>query len=162
MLAPAQEDKLFKAAEIGRRLVVEPLDESRFSVHCSRHLAYMVDLTINTCTCYRFQLESFPCEHAVAVAMHKGFAPSTLCSDYYTADYWRAAYVDTIFPLPNETDWEVSDRILPIIEPRGPGRPRTSRIPSTGEFPRPRRCGRCREVGHTRVNCNSQVPLSDN
>lgn len=168
-LAPAQEEKLFKAAEDARRLIVEPLDESRFSVHCARHVAYIVDLTDNTCTCARFQLESFPCEHAVAVALNRGFAARTLCSPYYTAEYWRAAYAETVFPLPNESEWEVPDNILPlnslsppIIGPRGPGRPRTSRIPSTGEFPRPRRCSRCKAVGHTRKTCTSQIPLHDN
>lgn len=168
-LAPAQEEKLFKAAQVARRLNVEPLDESRFSVQDARQLIYIVDLNEHTCTCARFQLESFPCEHAVAVSMNRGFAARTLCSQYYTAEYWRTAYAETIFPLPNESDWEVPDHIFPlnslsppVTEPRGPGRPRTSRIPSTGEFSRPRRCDRCRAVGHTRQNCTSQIPLDNN
>ncbi|XP_022891826.1 uncharacterized protein LOC111406670 [Olea europaea var. sylvestris] len=49
-------------------------------------------------------LESFSCEHAVAVAMYRGFAARTLCSPYYTAENWRAAYVEIIFPLPNEAE----------------------------------------------------------
>ncbi|XP_022846315.1 uncharacterized protein LOC111369061 [Olea europaea var. sylvestris] len=163
VLAPAQEVKLFKAVEAARKLNVEPLDESRFSVKCARHTAYMVDLSDGTCTCKQFQLESFPCEHAVAVAMYREFAVRTLCSPYYTAENWRAAYVETIFSLPNEAKWEVSDHIRPfntlsphLIEPRGPGRPSTSIIPSTGEFSRPHRCSRCKSVGHTRQFCTSR------
>ncbi|XP_022846192.1 uncharacterized protein LOC111368917 [Olea europaea var. sylvestris] len=168
VLAPAREVKLFKAAEAVRKLNVEPLDESRFSVECARHMAYMVDLSDGTCTCKQFQFESFPCEHAIAVAIYRGFATRTLCSAYYTAENWRAAYVETIFSLPNEAEWEVPDHIRlfntlspPLIEHRGPGRPSTSRIPSTGEFSRLRRCSRCKSVGHTRQFCTSQVFLND-
>ncbi|XP_022899389.1 uncharacterized protein LOC111412698 [Olea europaea var. sylvestris] len=157
MLDPAQEVKLFKAAEAARKLNVEPLDESCFSVECARHTAYMVDLSDGTCTCKQFQLESFSCEHAVAVAMYRGFAARTLCSPYYIAENWKAAYVETIFPLPNEVEWEVPDHIRPfntlsppLIEPHGSGRPSTSRISSTGEFFRPRRWSRCKSVGHIR------------
>ncbi|XP_022889070.1 uncharacterized protein LOC111404507 [Olea europaea var. sylvestris] len=128
-IPPAQEVKLFKTVEAARKLNVEPLDESRFSVECAHHTAYMVDLSDGTCTCKQFQLESFPCEHAVAVAMYQGFAARTLCSAYYTAENWRPAYVETIFPLPNEVEWEVPDHIRsfntlspPLIEPRDPGR----------------------------------------
>ncbi|XP_022864450.1 uncharacterized protein LOC111384414 [Olea europaea var. sylvestris] len=104
VLAPAQEVKLFKAVEAARKLNVEPLDESRFSVECARHTTYMVDLSDGTCTCKQFQLESFPCEHAVMLAMYREFAAKTLCSPYYTAENWRDAYVETIFPLPNEVE----------------------------------------------------------
>ncbi|XP_022893719.1 uncharacterized protein LOC111408149 [Olea europaea var. sylvestris] len=168
VLVPVQEVKLFKAAEAGRKLNVELLDESRFSVECARHTAYMVDLSDGTCTCKQFQLESFSCEHAVAVAMYRGFTARILCHPYYTAENWRVAYVETIFSLPNEVEWEVPDHIRPfntlsppLIEPRGPGRPSTSRIPSTGEFSRSRRCSRCKSVGHTRQFCTNQVPLND-
>ncbi|XP_022886712.1 uncharacterized protein LOC111402561 [Olea europaea var. sylvestris] len=141
VLAAAQEVKLFKAAEIGRKLNAEPLNESRFSVEYARHTTYMVDFTDETGTCKQFQLESFSCEYAVAVAMYRGLAARTFCSPYYTAKKWRVAYVETIFSLPNEVEWEVSNHIRPfntlsppLIESRGPGRPSTSRIPSTGEF----------------------------
>ncbi|XP_022883697.1 uncharacterized protein LOC111400519 [Olea europaea var. sylvestris] len=51
VLAPAQEEKLFKAAEAARKLNVELPDESRFSVECARYTTYLVDLTDGTCTC---------------------------------------------------------------------------------------------------------------
>ncbi|XP_022865533.1 uncharacterized protein LOC111385381 [Olea europaea var. sylvestris] len=128
----------------------------------------MVDLTDNISTCTKFQLETFSCEHAVAVAMYREFATRTLCSHYFTTDYWRDAYAETIFSLWNEVEWEVPDYILPLntllpplIEPRGPKCPSTSRIPSTREFPRSRRCSQCKSVGHTLQYCTSHVPLND-
>ncbi|XP_022889259.1 uncharacterized protein LOC111404725 [Olea europaea var. sylvestris] len=95
VLTPAQEDKLFKTLDVARKVYVEPLDQFRFSVRCVHNFGYIVDLNDNTCTCRRFQLESFPCTHAVAVAMHRGLPPHTLCSVYYMTDYWRAAYAET-------------------------------------------------------------------
>ncbi|XP_022894141.1 uncharacterized protein LOC111408633 [Olea europaea var. sylvestris] len=137
-------------------------------MECTRHTAYIVYLSDGTCTRKQFELESFSWEHAVVVAMYRGFAARTLCSPYYTAENWRAAYVETIFSFPNEAEWEVPDHIHlfntlspPLIEPHSPGHPNTSRIPSTGEFSRPRRCSRCKTVGHTRQFCISQVPLND-
>ncbi|XP_022870852.1 uncharacterized protein LOC111390097 [Olea europaea var. sylvestris] len=128
----------------------------------------MVDLTDDTCTCKKFLLETFPFEHVVVVAMYREFAARTLCSHYYTTDYWRVAYPETIFPLSNEVEWEVSDHIHslntllpPLIEPRGPGYPSTSRILSTGEFSRQCKYSRCKSVEHTRQYCTSHVLLND-
>ncbi|XP_022881018.1 uncharacterized protein LOC111398334 [Olea europaea var. sylvestris] len=116
----------------------------------------------------QFQLESFPCTYTVTVAMHRGFSPHILCSAYYITDYWRAAYMETIFPVPNEVEWEVPDHILPLnnllpptVGPCTPGRTRMSRIPSIGEFFQPRKCGSCGATGHTRRYCTSQIPLHD-
>ncbi|XP_022894089.1 uncharacterized protein LOC111408577 [Olea europaea var. sylvestris] len=168
VLAPAQEDRLFKTLEVVKALFVEPLDQFRFSVRCGRNVGYIVDLNDNTCTCRQFQLESFPCAHAVAVAMYIGFPPHSLCSHYYTADFWKAAYAETIFPLPNEVEWEVPDYIVAFnnlllaeVRTRTPGRRRTSRIPSTGEFPQPRKYERCGAVRHTRRFYTSQIPLNN-
>ncbi|XP_022857991.1 uncharacterized protein LOC111378930 [Olea europaea var. sylvestris] len=90
----------------------------------------------------QFQLESFPCAHAIAVAMYREFPPHSLCSHYYVADFWRAAYAETIFPLPNEVEWEVLDYIvilnnlLPLeVPPHTPSHRQMSRISSTREFP---------------------------
>ncbi|XP_022851893.1 uncharacterized protein LOC111373571 [Olea europaea var. sylvestris] len=147
VLTLAREDKLFKTLDVARKVFIEPLDQFRFSVRYVRNFGYIVDLNGSTCMCRQFQLESFPCAHAVAVAMYRGFPPHTLCSVYYTTDYWTASYAEIIFPIPNEIEWEVPDHILslnnllpPEVGPRTPGSRRTSIIPSTAEFFRPRKC----------------------
>ncbi|XP_022891999.1 uncharacterized protein LOC111406866 [Olea europaea var. sylvestris] len=75
VLAPAQEDRLFKTLEVAKALFVKPLEQFHFFVRCGRNVGYIVDLNDNTCMCRKFQLESFPCAHAVAVAMYRGFPP---------------------------------------------------------------------------------------
>lgn len=71
---------------------------------CACKMAYIVDLTDNTCTYNLFQLDSFLCKHTVVVAVYKGFAMRNPCFLYYTADYWGVAYVEIIFHLPNEVE----------------------------------------------------------
>lgn len=146
-LTLAHEDKLFKTLEVVRKLSVEPMDQFHFSMRCGRNIGYVVSLHDNTCTYRQFQLESFPCAHAVAMARHRGIPLHNLCTPYYMADFWRVAYVETIFPLPNEAEWEVPYHILPLnnlltpeVRSRTLGRRRTSRISSTGEFLRSRKC----------------------
>ncbi|XP_022861628.1 uncharacterized protein LOC111382004 [Olea europaea var. sylvestris] len=169
VLTPTQEDKLFKTLDVARKVCVEPLDQFRFFVRCARNFGYIIDLNNNTCTCRQFQLESFPCTRAVAVAMYRGILPHTLCSAYYTTGSWRVAYVETIFPVPNEVEWEVLGHILslnnllsPALSPRTPECIRTSKIPSIGEFLRPCKCDRYGATGHTKRFCTSQISLHDN
>lgn len=87
VLASAQDDKLFKVVEAARKLNVKPLDELRFSLKCTHTMAYIVNLIDNTCTCSRFQLKYFPCEHTIALTMYRGFAARTLRSPDYKAEY---------------------------------------------------------------------------
>ncbi|XP_022853292.1 uncharacterized protein LOC111374787 [Olea europaea var. sylvestris] len=149
VLASAQKDRLFKTLKVAKALFVEPLDQFCFSVKCRRNVGYIVDLNDNTRTCRQFPLESLPCAHAVAVTMHRGFPPYSLCSHYYMVDFWRAAYTETIFPLSNEVELKVPDYIValnnllpPEVPPRTPRCRQTSRIPSTEKFPQLRKCGR--------------------
>lgn len=74
VLASTQEDKIFKAAEITRKLNVESLDESYFSINYVRNMTYTTDLIDNTCTYSLFQLESSPCNHTIMVAIYRDFA----------------------------------------------------------------------------------------
>ncbi|XP_022871196.1 uncharacterized protein LOC111390391 [Olea europaea var. sylvestris] len=113
VLAPAREDRLFKTLEVAKTLFVEPLDQFRYSVRCGRNVGYIVDLNDNTCTCRQFQLESFSCAHL----------SQWLCIE----DFHHTAYTVII-------TWLIFGEQL---RTHTPGRRRTSRIPSTGEFPQP-------------------------
>lgn len=156
MLAPTQEEKLFKILETGRKLNVKPQDELRFFMTCARNIAYIVDLTDNTCTCSRFQLRSFSCEHTIVVTIYRGFVMRTLCSPYYMTNYLIITYAETIFPQSNEAVWEVPDHIFPFdclfsleVEPHDPDNQHTSKIPSNEDFSQPRGCDRYKVIEHT-------------
>ncbi|XP_022852998.1 uncharacterized protein LOC111374551 [Olea europaea var. sylvestris] len=80
-----------------------------------------------------------------------------LCSSYYSSDYWKGAYSETIYPVSREVDWVVPSLITctPIFPPlirRPPGRPPTRRKRSRYEYAwSTRKCTRCGRVGHNRT-----------
>ncbi|KAL2466296.1 zinc finger protein [Abeliophyllum distichum] len=105
------EEKLFNSLEVAKTLYVEPLDQFRFDVSIRPNNQYVVNLDDNTCTCRQFELENFPCAYAVTIALHRGISAHVLCSQYYTIDFWKAAYSITIFSMLNEVEWKVPDHI---------------------------------------------------
>ncbi|KAK6149441.1 hypothetical protein DH2020_016966 [Rehmannia glutinosa] len=136
-LTPAMEEKLRNSHEKAKKFTVEPIDQTLYVVR-SGATNFTVNFVENTCTCRKFQLDHLPCEHAIAAAKKRGFSIYLMCSSYYSVDYWRKAYAETIFPVPNENEWEIPDNIkemiiLPPIVRQRDGRRRTTRIPSTKE-----------------------------
>ena len=91
-----------------------------------------------------------------------------MCSHYYTADAYRAAYAESIYPLLDEKQWHVPDNVASriVLPPRWTrrraGRPRMQRIPSEGEDVIGRRCSRCGGVGHYRQRCTNPLSYASN
>ena len=105
----------------------------------------------------------------------------SLCSDYYKSGFWRAAYEESIYPVPREVEWIVPKEVQTMVvlppnnpnqtgrpkNPKHPGRPKKKRILSVGEFPRKKSKGsfvektkkqrkyeNCGEYGHYRTSCH--------
>ncbi|XP_022852679.1 uncharacterized protein LOC111374257 [Olea europaea var. sylvestris] len=119
--------------------------------------------SISSCM-MQYQLEHLPCEHAVAATKKSGYSIYSFCSLYYTVEYWRVAYSDTIFPVPN--DWEISENlgylnVLPPFVRRRGRHPKTTKIASIEEFSKRHKCSRCTAIGHNRLTYTSQIPLAD-
>ena len=75
---------------------------------------YLVDLDRKTCTCNCFDIDRYPCIHALAANRKKknGKIPlHDLCSKYYWVEQWALAYSKTIYPVPHHTQWKVPDEI---------------------------------------------------
>ena len=76
----------------------------------------VVDLQRMTCTCKKFDLKKLPCEHALRVAreiMENKFYDCY--SSFYSADYWRLAYAESVYPIPSQSDWEIPDEIQEVV-----------------------------------------------
>ncbi|XP_022899241.1 uncharacterized protein LOC111412537 [Olea europaea var. sylvestris] len=160
LLTPRMENELRTTFENGTRLRAHVLTNNLTQVGISNDTD-IVDLSEETCTCCEFQLNRMPCVHASRAACFRGKTLYELCSRYYSSDYWKGAYIETIYPVPREVDWVVPSLITctPIFPPlvlRPPSRPPTRRKRSRYEYAwSTKKCTRCGRVGHNRTTCSN-------
>lgn len=105
---------------------------------------YVVDLKKKSCSCNHFDIDRYPCVHAIAVidwvTEHTG-VPIDIreyCSKYYWTEQWVLAYYRTVYPVPHHTTWDIPQEILDeVVLPKyyspKKGRVQTTRHPSVGE-----------------------------
>ena len=121
----------------------------------------MVDVGRCVCSCYQWQVNGFPCEHAVVAIQRSAYNLNDCVEKYFHVENYREAYAAAIFPIPSveKPDFCSNDFIiLPPIVKRPAGRPRKSRIPSQGEKVSQIRCGRCGKMGrHNRKSCKEPI-----
>jgi len=70
---------------------------------------YLVDLSNKTCYCRCFDIDRYPCVHALAAIMARGEMAEHYCSRYYWMEQWTLAYYRTIYPVPHHSTWESSE-----------------------------------------------------
>ncbi|XP_060668520.1 uncharacterized protein LOC125419637 [Ziziphus jujuba] len=136
----------------GRGLCVMPMNLYEFQVVGHGMFVGVVNLENKTCSCKEFDIDGFPCVHAIAACKHQHISPYFLCSVHYSVDSLRDAYSETIYPL--KSQWHAPDDVINqvVLPPqigKQSGRPRKKRIQSQGEERHQYRCGRCKQVGHS-------------
>ncbi|KAL0699890.1 hypothetical protein Bca4012_056012 [Brassica carinata] len=105
---------------------------------------YFVDLWHGTCYCRCFQIDRYPCVHALAAIMARGEMAEHYCSKYYWMEQWTLAYYRTIYPVPHHSTWESSEIpeeirskvVFPPYVEKKKGRLQVTRFPSAGEYQR--------------------------
>ena len=83
------------------------------------------------------------------------------CSIFYRVEYWRIAYEESVYPVPSQSDWKISDDIgevvvlpLELKQQRRRGRPMTNMYRSSSELPKQKhKCTKCGEEGHYQKKC---------
>ncbi|KAJ0470764.1 putative transcription factor interactor and regulator CCHC(Zn) family [Helianthus annuus] len=122
---------------------------------------YTVEYYKETCTCGKWQMQRFPCSHAIAVSQNRGDSPhNTINKIYYNAAY-KAQYAGEFFPLDDpktwvEPAWKIKPNTSRITTKRG--RRKSRRIHSEMDWPEHTtkyRCGICHQRGHKRNACTS-------
>ncbi|XP_062080964.1 uncharacterized protein LOC133785763 [Humulus lupulus] len=132
------EDIMRQRYEQSRYMRVTPINLSEFHVK-GEPLDGLVNIEEHSCTCREFDIDKIPCIHGIAAAMHCGVDVYSLCSKFYTTEFWRMAYAESIYPLPPEIEWLLPEEVKSqvVIKPVKlipPGRPKNKRFPSRGEF----------------------------
>ncbi|XP_020424436.1 uncharacterized protein LOC109950301 [Prunus persica] len=152
--------RLCENAEAGRTWAVRRSNCTVFEVFAD--YSVMVDLEQRTCSCRLWQIDGFPCTHAVAAILAKRDSVYDYVECYYKTDFFRKAYESPIFPIPDigkglGSNGSAAGVVLPPITKRPAGRPPTKRIKVFGEFKRPLKCSRCNVAGHNRKTCKAII-----
>ncbi|XP_024010651.1 uncharacterized protein LOC112086110 [Eutrema salsugineum] len=147
-VGPVVENEIHSRCAIASLLVVTELNsyELEYSVNGLDGKTYVVNLIAKSCCCRRFDIDKFPCEHAIAAAKKlmstedrsASIGVYDLCSKYYLIETWTLAYYRKIYPVPHHTDWSVPDNIkelvvLPLDVKKKVGRNQEKRKPGPGE-----------------------------
>ncbi|KAD3337882.1 hypothetical protein E3N88_33403 [Mikania micrantha] len=127
---------------------------------------YTVEYLDKKCTCGKWQMQRFPCSHAIAVCHNRGDPPETIVHELYTTGAYKAQYEGQFFPLThqdywNDPGWKIKADASKITTSRG--RRRSRRIHNEMDVhhpdqPRTFRCGICKQLGHRRNACQSSHP----
>ncbi|XP_020412431.1 uncharacterized protein LOC109947187 [Prunus persica] len=157
------EKKLRNRLEDAARMNVVKLNNAQFNV-LDGDKDGLVDLTNNSCSCRKFQLEQLPCKHVVAVCRFLKVNVYSKASRYYTRKTWMDAYSDSIYLVQPHEMWDIPEDVrsrvvLPPMARVMPGRRKKIRIPSQGEGTIRRKCSRCGSAGHNKSTCKNNIPL---
>ncbi|XP_050234423.1 uncharacterized protein LOC126682721 [Mercurialis annua] len=121
---------------------------------------FIVDLKERTCTCRRFDIDEIPCPHAMAILKEFNQDPYKFCSHYFTKETILKTYEETVYPVVDESLWNVPEEVAQKIvnTPQGrtkSGRPRKKRIRSAEETTNHNKCSRCEKKGHNVKTCRN-------
>ena len=92
------EERLKKKEKIAQRSFVTAINPYQFRV-VGDHLEGVVNLTAKTCMCRKFNMDHYPCVHAMACCLYRHIQFHNMCSHYYHADTLCAAYEESIYPV---------------------------------------------------------------
>ena len=115
-------------------MLVSPINPNQYRVVGSNEIEGLVDLSNKTCTCRKFDLNQFPCVHAIARCMRRHIPFHVMTSRYNYAETLRAAYAESIYPVGDPVQCDVSNEVKmrsvfpPEMRRRFAGRSRKNRI----------------------------------
>ncbi|XP_004306288.1 PREDICTED: uncharacterized protein LOC101301130 [Fragaria vesca subsp. vesca] len=147
-LTPKMEKRLKEQLDRSRVFRVIASHKNVYEVRNDKY-SYSVDLSTRTCSCVKWQINCFPCAHALAAIHGVRLDVYDFIDPYFTTEYYRMCYS---FPIASLSNVDAScssteDFILPPVTKRPAGRPKSKRIASAGEK-KLIRCGRCNKMGH--------------
>lgn len=162
VLCPRTDSVLEKDFMDGRMWNVSLSSDNVFEVHCFPSV--MVDLGLRTCSCRKWEINEYLCQHAVAAICRSRKNLNSFVEPFFHTDMYRQAYSFSIGPIPivGKPMYSIDDTmVLPLLSKRPSGRPKNNRIASTGEFKRVMKCNRCGSIGrHNKRTCKKPLLYS--
>ncbi|KAL7238047.1 hypothetical protein ACSBR2_004195 [Camellia fascicularis] len=143
----------------GRSWNVSQANDDVYEVHSFPSVT--VDLAWCTCLCFQWQLNRFPCVHAMVVVCKSGRDLNEMVELYFHVSEYHSTYALTIYPIPtmDQPPFNLDNYLIkPPAVKRPPGRLKKKWKLSKGEHVQQIRCGRCGHMGnHNRKTCNEPM-----
>ncbi|KAI8551629.1 hypothetical protein RHMOL_Rhmol06G0200800 [Rhododendron molle] len=159
VICPYEESRLEKLYDLVKTWKVIPSSADIFEVDTDPSIS--VDIGRRTCSCCWWQLNGFPCCHAVCAIKYSGKDLNLYVERYFHVESYRQVYSKPIYPVASLLKSDMVDygsSILPPLSKKPPGRPKKKRIRSNGEKVREMKCGRCGKMGnHNKLTCKEDL-----
>ncbi|XP_024016096.1 uncharacterized protein LOC112089259 [Eutrema salsugineum] len=133
-LVPYVENVLHMRVKIAQSLNVTELNSFllEYAVVGGDEKTYLVNLKTKSCSCRCFDIDKYPCVHALAAVRifmaredrNEDIHSHDLCSKYYTTELWALAYAKTVYLVPHRSQWVIPDDIKKKTAPKPPEVPK--------------------------------------
>ncbi|XP_028110758.1 uncharacterized protein LOC114309248 [Camellia sinensis] len=158
-ICPKMESRLEKAFNKGRSWRVSQSNADVYEVHSFSSVT--VNIGTQTCSCFQWQLNWFPCAHAMVAVRKNGHDLNDLVEPYFHVSEYRSTYAASIFPIPTvkQPPFDPYDYLInPSVVKRPLGRLKKKRILLRGEHVQQIHYVRCGRMGnHNRKTCNEPI-----
>ncbi|XP_033142881.1 uncharacterized protein LOC117132524 [Brassica rapa] len=150
-----------------RFLEVSKINDSEFEVKGDTR-DQVVNFQTRHCSCFVFDIEKFPCAHAIAAAKSGNKHENDYVDEFFSNERFTLAYSESVYPVGDKTYWDIPPHVASFVcrppSTRFPsGRRKKKRIPSSWEYgkyrpiskpsPKAYKCSRCGQKGHNKGSC---------
>ncbi|KAL0702481.1 hypothetical protein Bca4012_058603 [Brassica carinata] len=150
-----------------RWLEVSKINDSEYEVKGDTR-DQVVNFQNRHCSCLVFDVEKFPCAHAIAAAKAGNKHENDYVDDFFSNERFKQAYSESIYPVGDKAYWDIPSYVAKFVcrppSTRFPsGRRKKKRIPSSREYGKYRsksestsksyKCSRCGQQGHNKSTC---------